>query len=129
MRRFMVAAVTLAIGAGLADLGAAPQARRSEPTAYQSEKGRFQQALVQFMAASAGTYGDEGEQLRASVDAMQAALERWDAAIAQASGRAALAGIYLDRGRIAEALPELTAAIALEPMRPELQFFRGIAAG
>jgi Flp pilus assembly protein TadD len=71
---------------------------------------------------------------------MQAALERWDAAIeryqrqlsgpvAPTGGHTALAGVYLDRGRTADALPELAAAIALEPMRPELQFFRGMAAG
>lgn len=140
MSRVVVAAVTFAIGVGLADGAAAPQAGRAAPPAYQSEKGRFQQALVQFMAASAGTYGDEGGQLRASVDAMQDALDRWDTAIeryrrtlagqaAQAGAHTALAGVYLDRGRITDALPELTAAIALEPTRPELQFFRGIAAG
>ena len=129
MNRVVVAAVTLAIGVGLADGAAAPQAGGSAPPAYQSEKGRFQQALGQFMAASAGTYGDEGERLRASIETMQAALERWDAAVARASGHTALAGVFLDRGRIADALPELTAAIALEPMRPELQFFRGLAAG
>jgi tetratricopeptide (TPR) repeat protein len=124
-----VAAVTLAIAVGLADGAAAPQAGRDASPAYQSEKGRFQQALVQFMAASAGTYGDEGERLRVSVEAMQAALERWDAAIAGVDGHTALAGVYLDRGRTADALTELTAAIALEPRRPELHFFRGVAAG
>ena len=140
MSRLVVAAITLAIGVGLADGAAAPQAGRETPPAYQSEKDRFQQALVQFMAASAAIYGDEGEQLRASVDAMQVALERWDAAIERyqrqlsgpvvpAGGHSALAGVYLDRGRTADALPELAAAIALEPMRPELQFFRGLAAG
>ena len=120
MSRVVVAAVTFAIGVGLADGAAAPQAGRAAPPAYQSEKGRFQQALVQFMAASAGTYGDEGGQLRASVDAMQDALDRWDTAIeryrrtlagqaAQAGAHTALAGVYLDRGRITDALPELTA--------------------
>jgi len=140
MSRSVLAAVALAIGVGLADSAAAPQGGRDAPPAYQSEKARFQQALVQFMAASAGTYGDEGERLRASVDVMQGALERWDAVIEQyrralsgpsiqAGSHTALAGVYLDRGRTADALPELAAAIALEPMRPELQFFRGTAAG
>jgi len=127
--RVVVAAVTLAIGVGFADGAAAPQAGRDTRSAYQSEKGRFQQALVQFMAASAGTYGDEGERLRASVEAMHAALDRWDAAIAGVNGHMALAGVFLDRGRTADALAELTAAIALDPKRPELHFFRGVAAG
>src|SRR5436190_1249230 len=132
MSRFVVAVVALAIG-GLANSSAAPQAGRDAPPAYQSEKDHFQQALVQFMAASAGTYGDEGERLRASVDAMQSVLERWDAAIdryqrplsgpvAPAGGHTALAGVYLDRGRTADALSELAAASAIEPMRPELHF-------
>jgi len=126
-----MAVVALAISVGLTGRAAAPQTAPGAPPAYDSEKSRFQQALLQFMAASAGIYGDEGGRLRASLDAMQGAVERWDAAIEQyrAGSHAALAGIYLDRGRTADALTELTAAIALEPGRPELHFFRGVAAG
>jgi len=126
-----MAVVALAISVGLTGRAAAPQTGPAAPPTYQSEKGRFQQALLQFMAASAGIYGDEGARLRASLDAMQGAVERWDAAIERypRGGHMALAGVYLDRGRTADALRELTAATELEPMRPELHFFRGVAAG
>jgi len=128
----------LAMVLGVTDGVAAPQTGTDSSPGYQSGKSRFAGAVVQLMGASAGTYGDESSQIRSSLDAMQNALDGWDAAIAkyEAAVRArpesvdnhvALAAVYLDRGRVEDALAELAAAIRIESARPELHFLQGLA--
>ena len=97
----------------------------------------FLNALGQFSLALDGALGDEGQQLSAGLDAMTAALSRWneliqsrERAMAADIGNAdpklasrmhlALGGLYLDRLRVSDALKELAAARASDPTRPEV---------
>ena len=89
--------------------------------------------------AQAGTFGDEGGELRASLEAMQGALSKWDRAIqtfqAQASrtrdaeSSIAVATVLLDRHRIDEALRALAAAEQLDDNRADLYAMRALAYG
>jgi tetratricopeptide (TPR) repeat protein len=119
---------------------ATPQAEVGAAASYRSGKSSFVEALATFTTAMAGTYGDEGPALRASLDAMEGALERWDASIAAyeaavRDGRPGLdahvklAAVYLDRGLPMRALPELEAAVRLAPSQPDLHAFLGLAHG
>ena len=99
-------------------------------------RAAFTNALGQFSLALAGTYGDEGSRIRSGLDAMDRALEQWDAVIhtyeagmakeieavappLAARMRMALGAVYLDRGRLQDALRELTEASRLDATRPE----------
>jgi tetratricopeptide (TPR) repeat protein len=96
------------------------------------------------MEAIPGTYGDEGQAITASIDAMDAGLRRWDATLlayenamavqiaasrpsVAAGMRVTLGAVLLERGRIEDALQELGKAGALDPMRPDVHLFRGLA--
>ena len=102
-------------------------------------KVAFVEALQRFLRAQAGTFGDEGDDLRASLAAMQEALARWDKGIqtfqAQASrardaeSAIALATVLLDRRRIDEALRALAAAEQLDDGRADLYAMRALAFG
>jgi tetratricopeptide (TPR) repeat protein len=115
------------------------------PAAGQSvdPKGTFVSALGRFSLALDGNYGDEDETIRSSLDAMEGALNAWDAvirtyeaAIAAGTGgadaelaarmRTALAGVYLDRQRVDAALQELLAARARDPNRPDVHTLLGL---
>jgi len=97
----------------------------------------FVEGLQRFVRAQAGTFGDEGEELRASLAAMQEALTRWDAAIetfrtrasrvAGADASIALATVLLDRHRLDEALRALAAAEQLDDGRADLYAMRALA--
>ncbi len=99
----------------------------------------FVDALRRFVRAQAGTFGDEGTELRASLGAMQDALTRWDQAIqtfqAQASrtrdaeSSLALATVLLDRHRIDDALKALAAAEQFDDNRADLYAMRALAYG
>jgi len=123
-----------------AGVGHAASQTRGPAVPYESQKARFVEGLVAFMAAVAGTYGDEGPVGLASLDAMQRALERWDASIvayetalrAGAPGvdtHVTLAAVYLDRGLPMRALPELAAAVRLAPAEPQLHALLGLVHG
>jgi tetratricopeptide (TPR) repeat protein len=101
----------------------------------------FLSALGQFSLALDGTYGDEGQRLSSALDAMAAALARWDASIqsreqamvADSAGASpalaarmhlALGGLYMDRLRVEDALKELAAARAADATRPEVPLFQ-----
>jgi tetratricopeptide (TPR) repeat protein len=103
----------------------------------------FLRALAQFSLGLDGSYGDEGHPIRSSLESMSRALEQWDEAIrtsetamkaaivgaeprTAAAMHAALGGAYLDRGRIADALRELTVATQLDPTRPEFYTLQGL---
>lgn len=107
-------------------------------------RAEFLDALGRFSLALEGTYGDEGPRLAADVDAMTTALARWDAsvqtrerAMAAELGTAdpklaarmhlALAGVYLDRLRISDAIKELAAARRSDATRPEPPLLQGLA--
>ncbi len=108
--------------------------------AYRSGKAAFVEALASFTTAMAGTFGDEGPVLRDSLDAMQRAVEQWDAAISDYESSVrdappgvephlALAAVYLDRGSPHRALPELEAARRLAPSEPGLLALLGLVHG
>jgi tetratricopeptide (TPR) repeat protein len=107
-------------------------------------RAEFLNALGQFSLALDGTYGDEGARLSGGLDAMAAALARWDASIegrdrAMAADLAtaepalaarmhlALGGVYLDRLRTKEGLDHLAASRKSDSTRPEAPFLQGLA--
>jgi tetratricopeptide (TPR) repeat protein len=107
-------------------------------------RNEFVQALGRFSLALDGTLGDEGPQIQSSLDAMADALVRWDATIgayeaamaAEIGGagvelaarmRVALAGVYLDRGRLEAALSQLTTARTIDPDRADVHLLLGAA--
>lgn len=104
----------------------------------------FTEALGAFAIGLAGTFGDEGGRLEASLAAMGRALDEWDAAIrtsesSMVAERAAadapqavrlhlaLGAVYLDRGRHADAVRELGAARDLDATRPDVALFLALA--
>ena len=93
------------------------------------DRTEWVEGLSQLTAAVAGTYGDEGGQIVAALDKMASGLGKWDQAIQafETQRTSTLAGMYLERGRIGDALRELDAAIALEPRRADLHVLRGFA--
>ncbi|PWT82865.1 MAG: hypothetical protein C5B57_07975 [Blastocatellia bacterium] len=90
----------------------------------------FVAAIRQFAVRLTGTFGDERSQLRNGIDAMAAALGRWDQAITDLEGalgrvldadaHVALGTVYLDRYRVADALREFRAAVKLDTRRAEV---------
>ena len=100
-------------------------------------KVAFVDALQQFVRAQAGTFGDEGIALRASLAAMQDSLTRWDDAIGMfqvqasrtrdAESSIARATVLLDRHRIDDALRALAAAEQSDDSRPDLYAMRALA--
>ena len=106
-------------------------------------KSNFVQALGRFSLALDGEYGDEGPRILASLDTLDRSVTRWDDAIreyeAEASKRppadptlaarmhVALGGLYLDRARLADAIREFDAALALDGSRPDTFTLRGLA--
>jgi tetratricopeptide (TPR) repeat protein len=107
-------------------------------------KTTFLQATGQFSLALEGSFGDEGAQLRSSLDAMERSSRQWDdliqgyekamaadlraAAPAQATRlHLSLAGVYLDRNRTADSLRELAAARQLDQTRVEIPMFEGLS--
>ena len=109
-----------------------------------AQKEQFFDPLLTFYRTLAGTYGDEGPRLTALVTEIEAALGRWDTAIANAERdlRAQLAGadaqtslqihtvlasMYLDRGRFADALRELEQDLRLDPGRAAFHRLKGLA--
>jgi tetratricopeptide (TPR) repeat protein len=112
----------------------------NDAAAVHALKLDFVAALQRFTRAQAGTFGDEGEDLRASLASMRAALARWDAAIQQfrdaaervgpgAEARVAVATVLLDRQRGDEALRELDAANRLDDDRADVHLLRALAYG
>ena len=104
----------------------------------------FVQGLTQLVAALDGTFGDEGPALTAALDAMTRGLEEWDARVARvesglraeitnapppvaAQMRATLGTVYLERGRIEDALAQFGAAVDLDPSLAQVHVLRGLA--
>lgn len=129
--------------------GCAPSAQRIDAAdrslwvaaaAVHELKLQFVGALQRFTRAQAGTFGDEGTDLRESLASMHAALARWDAAILRfradadradpsAEIHVAVATVLLDRHRPADALRELDAADRLDDRRADVHTLRALASG
>ena len=124
-------------------LGACAMAALLLPRAAAAQKDAFVDAVIAFRTSLAGTSGDEGSQVRGQLDRMAAALDEWDRTVwvAEAELRARLAvadatealqirttlgSLYLERGRLADALAEFGAAIALAPDNAAFHLFRGL---
>jgi tetratricopeptide (TPR) repeat protein len=113
------------------------------PSRALAQRAAFLESLLAFEASLAGTYGDEGPQVTASLNRLADSLLAWDRTIQESEtrlrgqlaaaapdvavrARVALAQMYLERGRRADALRELDAAVAVDPSRPSLHQWRGL---
>jgi tetratricopeptide (TPR) repeat protein len=107
-------------------------------------KTAFIRALADFSLDLRGTFGDEGTRLAGDLQAMRTSLEQWDAGIAAfASSMAAertsaapalaarmhlaMGAIYLDRGRVADAVREFQAGAAADGSRADVQALLALA--
>ena len=107
-------------------------------------KTAFVDAFTQFSFSLEGTHGDEGPRILSNLDALDRGLAQWDSTIrsyekaaAEAAKDAdpklaalahmALGGVYLDRGRVADALREFAAASVLDPARADAYALQGLA--
>jgi tetratricopeptide (TPR) repeat protein len=112
--------------------------------AHAQAKDAFVDGLTQLINAVDGTFGDEGPALMAAVDAMARGLAEWDARVARVEAgfrsdvttaaptaaarmRATLGTVYLERGRIDDALAQFSAAIELDPSLVQVHVLRGLA--
>jgi tetratricopeptide (TPR) repeat protein len=106
-------------------------------------KDAFLQGVADFVNAANGLSGDEGPALTAAIDAMANGLGQWDAAVAKVEAglaaqiggapppvaarmRATLGAVYLERGRLADALEQFDAAVRLDAEVRDVQSLRGL---
>jgi tetratricopeptide (TPR) repeat protein len=111
---------------------------------YGQAKDAFVEGLTQLINAVDGTFGDEGPALHAAVEAMGRGLAEWDARIARVEAgfradvakanppaaarmRATLGTVYLERGRVDDALSQFTIAAELDPSLSQVHLLRGLA--
>ena len=98
------------------------------------QKQAFVAAMRDLSISLTGRFGDEGNRLRADVDALESALRSWDQSIAafeaaakagrtDADRHAALGTVYLDRYRLQDALRAFDAAAKLAPRRADIHKF------
>jgi len=104
----------------------------------------FVEGLTRLINAVDGAFGDEGPALQAAVDAMTRGLALWDERIARvetgfraevaaadpptaARMRATLGTVYLERGRLDDALHQLAMAAELDPSLSQVHILRGLA--
>ena len=108
-----------------------------------AQQAAFTQALTELTAAIEGTYGDEGARIAPALDRMSAALTVWNREIEAgeeavaaalpgkshsdiAARRISLARMYAERGRFTDVLPQLDAALLLDPRRADAHVLRGL---
>ena len=113
------------------------------PSFAAAQQSVFVDGVVELAAALEGTFGDEGAGIGPALDRMGIALAEWDRTIrafedrvaaesantsAQEAGdlHMALARMYAERGRRADALRQLDAASSLGPRRPDVLVLRGL---
>lgn len=113
------------------------------PAPAAAQRDMFLKAFVQFHQALRGAYGDEGLQLTGHLDTMTAALAGWDAELRDAENQlrtrlkgadaatalqvhTILASLYLERGRLADALREFDADVKIDPARAAFHRYRGL---
>ena len=114
----------------------------AQETARAQKKEAFSAALITFVEALEGEYGDERTEVLAALAAMARGLEEWDAGIrlfeasvgsgtasalpaAAAQLHTSLGAVYFERGRFSDALRELDAAIRLDPNCSAAHVLRG----
>ena len=114
------------------------------PSMAAAQRDAFRDELIAFHSKLAGEYGDEAPVIINSLEAMASSLSTWDAAIraAQEESRrrllaatvtdriglhSRLAELYLERGRYADAIRELDAAIQTDGSRATVHVLRGLA--
>src|SRR5688500_4724175 len=97
-----------------------------------AQKDAFIDAVITLHAALAGTYGDEGAAVLATLDRMAASLDVWERSNAAAEAAlkarpgatpAEFALLYLEQGRLAEAIRAMEGAVQAEPRRSALHLF------
>src|SRR5262249_14078336 len=103
----------------------------------------FAAGLVRFIDAIAGTYGDEGPHIASALKTMNAGLARWNATLetaeratdsraqsgssqVAAAAHLQLGGMYLERGRLENALQEFAKASRQDPHRADVHLLRGL---
>ena len=114
------------------------------PSPALAQRDAFFSSVVTFYRSLAGLYGDEGVQLTTQLATMSAALERWDGDIRDAERElrsrlrpaddiatrlqvhTTLASLYLERGRLDEAIREFDEDIAIDPRRAAFHRLKGI---
>jgi tetratricopeptide (TPR) repeat protein len=114
------------------------------PSPAIAQRGPFFSAVVSFYRASAGLYGDEGPQLTAQLAAMSTALDRWDREIGDAERElrsqlqsvdevqtklqihTTLASLYVERGRLSDAVREFDEDITIDPRRAAFHRLKGL---
>ena len=114
------------------------------PSPAAAQRDPFFSAVVTFYRSLAGLYGDEGPQLTTQLAAMSTALDRWDSEIRDADGelRSRLksaddaqtklqihtlrASLYLERGRLNEAVREFDTDIEIDPRRAAFHRLKGL---
>jgi tetratricopeptide (TPR) repeat protein len=114
------------------------------PAPAAAQRDPFFSAVVAFYRSVAGFYGDEGPHLTAQLGAMSTALDRWDKAISDAERdlrsrlrsvddvqtklqiHTTLASLYLERGRLNDALREFDEDISIDPRRAAFHRFKGL---
>jgi tetratricopeptide (TPR) repeat protein len=115
-----------------------------QPATAAAQRDPFFSAVVAFYRSSAGLYGDEGPQLTAQLAAMSTALDRWDREIRDAERElrsrlqsvddvqtklqihTTLASLYIERGRLNDAVREFDEDISIDPRRAAFHRLRGL---
>src|SRR5688572_8554506 len=114
------------------------------PSTADAQRDPFFSAVVAFYRSSAGLYGDEGPQLTAQLAAMSTALDRWDQEIRDAERElqsrlqsfddiqtklqihTTLASLYVERGRLNDAVREFDEDISIDPRRAAFHRLKGL---
>ena len=113
------------------------------PLPASAQKETFVEGLVALTTALSGTYGDEGAHARAALDTMSRALTEWDRSLRENEEtvasrlatapsqnalemHATMGALYLERGRLSDALREFQAASRIAPQRPALHLFQAL---
>jgi tetratricopeptide (TPR) repeat protein len=115
------------------------------PSTAVAQRDPFFSAVVAFYRSLSGLYGDEGPRATTQLAAMSTALDRWDVEIRDAERElqsklqsandapaklqihTSLASMYLERGRLNEAVREFEQDIAVDPKRAPFYRFKGLA--
>ena len=130
-----VAALALSVVSAVAQVASSGNPAPWEgAAAVFGRKQAFVAGLRDLSISLTGRFGDEGNRLRADVDALEAALRSWDQSIAafeaaskagrmDADGHAALGTVYLDRYRLQDALRSFDSAAKLAPRRADVHRF------
>lgn len=115
----------------------------SAPLPAFAQRETFVEGLVALTTALSGTYGDEGAHARAALDTMSRALTEWDRSLRENEEtvaarlptatsqnalemHATMGALYLERGRLSDALREFQAASRIAPQRPALHLLQAL---